>query len=535
MKLKIVNEQEKNLVYLVTDSTEELNLPRLSENQMLLAGKSPSNLKQYRAEDLRTELKENSFHYSIYLGRVNLNGVILEDEATSIIYEQTQDAVERLLDYFNQFNLVKIGESQYDTAISSFINGYFDDLWLLVDNSKLIYLDTIGYTIDECNSIIDKLDKMTDDIIALTGYVSSIYELSSDFIMSNRLNVTSIDDIIIPPLPNISLDLGLDDDRLVKLLDNTKDDILSSRLHSRIMERENLTNILVDKVDALKDMLKMRSFMKISFAPFEPNLSEWLTLDEVYVDGRKMRFTTTIENGKVIHHVMAICSNNYELRLKKAGFLDVVFDMRTKITDDPNGLEEFFIGNINMLAKNQLLKIIFTWGEYPLDLDTHVYSFEDEYDDDMEHAFFLQLKSERSLIDIDIDDVASYGPETTHIFGLDPNRWYLYTIHNYSRYVKRMPENFDMDPEELVNVDVNLYQFNLSIKPTVDLKDKYWWDVLLIHDGKIYVLNSAPEDRTIDYSHMLTFAAKKELIRKASECEEIYEIERFIPTTIRWF
>ena len=48
MRLKVVNEQEKNLVYVVTDSTECLNLPRLGENEILLAGCSPSQLIQHR-------------------------------------------------------------------------------------------------------------------------------------------------------------------------------------------------------------------------------------------------------------------------------------------------------------------------------------------------------------------------------------------------------------------------------------------------------------------------------------------------------
>ena len=61
MKLKIVNEQEKNIVYLVTDTTESFNLPRLGENEILLAGSSLNSLKQYDTDSLKVELKENRF------------------------------------------------------------------------------------------------------------------------------------------------------------------------------------------------------------------------------------------------------------------------------------------------------------------------------------------------------------------------------------------------------------------------------------------------------------------------------------------
>jgi len=108
MKLKIVNEQEKNIVYLVTDTTEKFNLPRLTENQILLAGSWPARLIQYDKEKLKHILKENGFHYSIYIGRINLNDVLIKEDIKKIEDDQTYECVETLLDWLNEHSIVKV-------------------------------------------------------------------------------------------------------------------------------------------------------------------------------------------------------------------------------------------------------------------------------------------------------------------------------------------------------------------------------------------------------------------------------------------
>ena len=374
---------------------------------------------------------------------------------------------------------------------------------------------------------------MNEAIITMTGYVRDTYLMSSEFsIVSSDLN---IDDIYIPDIFDVSSSLILNDDDLILLLDNTKNDFFSSRLSSIVVERERRTNILSSKIDELEIIKDMRSYVKISFSPYEPYYTTWTKIDDVQIDGKKVEWNITFDGEKITYHVSGIFPNRYELRLKKKDYLDVVFNMQTKITNDFDTLEEFYLGNINMLSKQQQLRFIFTWGELPYDLDTHIYSFRNEYDDYMEHAYFLQLKSDKSMIDIDVDDVTSFGPETTHIFKPNYDKWYLLTIHNYSRYVKEEETNEEIDPEGLVNVKVKLYDFDLDVKPTVDLYKRYWWDVLLVHNNKIYVINAAPDDRMIDYSHNLTYKAKKRLIELAKNCQEIYDISRYKPTVIRFY
>lgn len=381
---------------------------------------------------------------------------------------------------------------------------------------------------------IDSLDKLTNQIIELTGYVENTYLLTSDFDYPEFVEIKNISDLVIPDIPDLSSSLVLNADFLLEQISSYKESLLSSELSAAIDERAKKTDILSAKIDELQTIKKLRSWMKISFSPFEPFYKEWIRIDGAYVDGVKVPCTVTEENGKITYHIQGIYPNVYELRLKKAGYIDVVFDMQTQIIENVNQLDEFYLGNINMLAKNQQLKFVFTWGEYPLDLDTHIYCFTDDFKNE-EHAYFLKLRSEKSKIDIDLDDVTSYGPETAHIFKPDMSKFYLLAIHNYSRYVKKLDNNIDMDPEKLVNVKVQLYDFELNIKPTVNLFEKYWWDVLIVHDNKVYVLNTAPDDRTVDYSHELNVFAKRRLFQLLKECKEIHDISRYKPTVLRWF
>ncbi len=145
------------------------------------------------------------------------------------------------------------------------------------------------------------------------------------------------------------------------------------------------------------------------------------------------------------------------------------------------------------------------------------------------------MKSDPSKIDIDIDDITSFGPEITHIYNLDPEKWYLYSIHNYSRYVKHEDNNEKMDPEGLVNVNVKLFGLDLNIKPGDELVGKYWWNVLVIHNNMLYVLNEHEVDRNLSFGANLTAREMGTLMAKTKSCEEKYELLRYMPTTIRFY
>ncbi|MCL2433688.1 MAG: hypothetical protein FWD16_04120, partial [Clostridia bacterium] len=82
------------------------------------------------------------------------------------------------------------------------------------------------------------------------------------------------------------------------------------------------------------------------------------------------------------------------------------------------------------------LRVVLTWGEIPLDLDSHLVG--PSHDGEKFHIFFAN-KNYYRLIDnelqlhanLDVDDVTSYGPETVTIYNLVDGR-YEYYVHDYS-------------------------------------------------------------------------------------------------------
>lgn len=69
------------------------------------------------------------------------------------------------------------------------------------------------------------------------------------------------------------------------------------------------------------------------------------------------------------------------------------------------------------------LRIVLQWGSKPLDLDSHLYSFDD-------HVYFERRKGTRA--GLDVDDTDGYGPETITIDRREQGRSYVYAVHNFS-------------------------------------------------------------------------------------------------------
>ena len=76
------------------------------------------------------------------------------------------------------------------------------------------------------------------------------------------------------------------------------------------------------------------------------------------------------------------------------------------------------------------LRIVLSWGEYPLDLDSHL-TGPTVVDDTKRFHVYWDNKNPEEAVSLDVDDVFSYGPEATTINNIVPNRVYYYYVHNY--------------------------------------------------------------------------------------------------------
>ena len=77
------------------------------------------------------------------------------------------------------------------------------------------------------------------------------------------------------------------------------------------------------------------------------------------------------------------------------------------------------------------VRLVLTWGESPLDLDSHLYGSTDSGSNI--HIYYQEKSSSDpagTIAELDLDDTTSYGPETTTIHNLAGR--YEYYVHNYT-------------------------------------------------------------------------------------------------------
>ena len=75
------------------------------------------------------------------------------------------------------------------------------------------------------------------------------------------------------------------------------------------------------------------------------------------------------------------------------------------------------------------LRIVLTWGEYPWDLDSHLYGKDKLTDSDVFHTCYWAknyYQGSTAIAKLDVDDTTSYGPETTTIYELNDDMQEMY-------------------------------------------------------------------------------------------------------------
>ena len=142
----------------------------------------------------------------------------------------------------------------------------------------------------------------------------------------------------------------------------------------------------------------------------------------------------TAETGTDGRYTVELPLGNYTILMERDGYITNHFNVvvtpngnnNCNATMNPDG-EQVELGE---------LRIVLTWGETPRDLDSHLWgptvNGEDRfhtyygdmsyYEDGTKHAF------------LDVDDVSSYGPETTTVYDMTENGVYSFFVHDFTTY-----------------------------------------------------------------------------------------------------
>ena len=173
----------------------------------------------------------------------------------------------------------------------------------------------------------------------------------------------------------------------------------------------------------------------------------------------------------------------YTVRMSKQGYIDTEFNV-TLDEGDGNISNGYLSREMN---DSNEFRAVLTWGIYPTDLDAHLYGKTPSGSE--AHVYYAGPSGSINgkIMDLDRDDVTSYGPETI-TFKADGNASYEYFVHWYSWAEN---DNYDWSRTEvkvdLYNGDEHIGTYTASPETTGQYR---YWRVFSITNGTPETLNT---------------------------------------------
>jgi len=198
-------------------------------------------------------------------------------------------------------------------------------------------------------------------------------------------------------------------------------------------------------------------------------------------------------------HFSSIPSGTYTAFFSKTGYINDILTLSVLGGESTSG----FIMNLSPdIHTTSGYRIVLTWDVDPNDLDSHL--FTPLINGTRYHIYFFNKGSLVSppYVNLDVDDVTSYGPETTTIVNMVPGEYY-YSVHHFAG-------NGSLTTTS--NATINLYGINGFIRSwTVPSSgDGRWWNVFSINGetGKITNINEISANPPVDYKGMVEIDMK---------------------------
>lgn len=131
-------------------------------------------------------------------------------------------------------------------------------------------------------------------------------------------------------------------------------------------------------------------------------------------------------------------NGNYEFDCLPSGYYTMEVSCAGFVTTTKNIISTEYAANQNVtltpMINNATLRIILTWGENPVDLDSHLIG--PMADGDNFHIYYEDeecWEEGKKMADLDVDDTTSYGPETTTVYYMLDGKYHFY-IHRYDGF-----------------------------------------------------------------------------------------------------
>ncbi len=127
-------------------------------------------------------------------------------------------------------------------------------------------------------------------------------------------------------------------------------------------------------------------------------------------------------------------AGNYTLLVEKEGYIPNLINIA--IEENVRTLRDITLAPSDEDPDNASnIRIVLTWGEYPYDLDSHLFGPAQSNDGSKFHTYYVYKNyqyGDEMIANLDLDDVTSYGPETTTIYKRNKSSQYSFFVHDFT-------------------------------------------------------------------------------------------------------
>lgn len=214
-------------------------------------------------------------------------------------------------------------------------------------------------------------------------------------------------------------------------------------------------------------------------------------IEEVILEIRKGKNNTT---GEIFGTATTDSSGNYEvdlpggnytILLQKEGYITTHANI-IAIGDETKSNQNATLSPDGVVDEN--LRIVLTWGKDPSDLDSHITG--PKADGGRFHVYYVNkdYQDEANDVNLDRDDVTSYGPETVTVINRIQEGTYTYAVHNYTGRYLTEDNQLELANSnakvEIYRADTLLATYNVPLEQAGNS-----WRVFEIRNGEIVPIN----------------------------------------------
>lgn len=221
------------------------------------------------------------------------------------------------------------------------------------------------------------------------------------------------------------------------------------------------------------------------------NVKVSLTEDITATDGDNAKaFALTGVDGSYIIDEIEV--GTYRMIIETSGYFTRIIS-NVQIVEGENYAPQ---QTIVAAPESGSFRIVLLWGVTPYDLDSHLTG--PASDDSRFHVFYGDDYNDDGTVDLDVDDLVSYGPETITIHSF-LDGVYRYSVHNYSDQSVTGGAGIYSSPARIEVYDVTGLQEAFDA-PVCSVSSNTWRVFEMVASGSSITIYPINEYVTADFS-----------------------------------